>query len=121
MILEKINQDKRGEIWTLMIGDVEHTFLTSYKKSARGGCIHRFSTEYAVVLKGSVEYHIRGKKTRVYKKGESLSIKPNCPHYFVALEDSVTLEWGASPEEKKERYPKWRKVVDSINEQAQSS
>lgn len=116
MKLEKINQDKRGEIWTLMIDDVEHTFLKSYKRSARGGCIHRFSKEYAVVLQGSVEYHVKGRKTRVYKKGESLSIESNCPHYFIAIEDSVTMEWGPSPEEKKERYPQWRKVVDQINE-----
>ena len=121
MKLEKINEDRRGQIWTVMIGDVEHTFLTSNKTFARGGCTHRFSREYAVVLEGSVEYHIRGRKPRIYRKGESLSIEKNCPHYFIALEDSITLEWGASPEEKKEKHPQWRKVVDQINGAAASA
>ena len=115
MKLEKINEDKRGEIWTLMVGDVEHTFLASKKGSARGGCIHRLHKEYAVVLEGAVEYHVRGKKPKVYTKGQSIEIAANLPHYFVALEDSLTMEWGATPEEKKEKYPQWRKIVDQIN------
>jgi hypothetical protein len=115
MILENIHTDKRGEIWTLMIDGVEHTFLKSNMGYARGGCIHRQSTEHAVILKGLVEYHIRGKKTKVYQKGESLSIKPNCPHYFIAIEDSIVVEWGPSPQEKQEKHPQWRKVVDQIN------
>jgi hypothetical protein len=118
MKLSKIHQDERGEIWILLIDGEEHTFLTSKKNFARGGCIHRFSKEHAVVIEGTVEYHVRGRKPKVYKKGESLSIPPNCPHYFVALEDSITLEWGATPEEKKEKYKQWRKVVDKINEEA---
>jgi hypothetical protein len=120
MKLDKIHQDERGEIWTLMIDGIEHTFLKSNKNCARGGCIHRLSREYAVVLQGAVEYHVRGKKPRIYKKGESLSIQPNCPHYFIAIEDSVVMEWGPSPEEKKEKYPQWRKVVDRINETTKS-
>lgn len=115
MELEKIHKDERGEIWTLMIDGVEHTFLKSNKGYARGGCVHRFSEEYVVVLDGSVEYHIRGKKPRICRKGESLSIPPNTPHYFIVLENAIVLEWGASPEEKKEKHPEWRKVVDRIN------
>ncbi|MCW4003665.1 MAG: cupin domain-containing protein [Candidatus Bathyarchaeota archaeon] len=118
MKLEKIHQDDRGEIWVLMIDGREHTFLKSNKNSARGGCIHRLSQEHAVVLEGVVEYHIRGKKKRIYKKGESVLIEPNCPHYFVALEDSIVMEWGPSPDEKKEKHPQWRKVVDKINEKS---
>ena len=116
MKLDKIHQDERGEIWTLMIDGREHTFLKSNKNSARGGCIHRFSEEHAVVLHGAVEYHVRGRKPRIFKNGEILLIKPNCPHYFIALEDAVVLEWGPSPEEKKEKHKQWRKVVDRINE-----
>ena len=92
--LNKIYADFRGEIWTVVIEDKEHTILTFYKGAVRGGCIHRRSDEYAVILKGSIEYHIRGKKTKVYKKGESVLIPVNCPHYLIALEDSVVLEWG---------------------------
>ena len=120
MKLEKIHQDERGEIWTLMIDGVEHTFLKSNKGYARGGCIHRTSEECAIILQGSVEYHIRGRKTRVYNKGQSLLIQPSCPHYFVSLENSVVVEWGPSPEEKKEKFPPWRKVVDNINKSVKS-
>jgi mannose-6-phosphate isomerase-like protein (cupin superfamily) len=121
MKLEKIHQDERGEIWTLMIDGVEHTFLKSNKGYARGGCIHKFSEEHAVILQGSVEYHVQGKKPRIYRKGESLLIQPNCPHYFIALENAIVLEWGPSPEEKKEKHPDWRKVVDRINKTAERS
>jgi len=120
MKLSKIHQDERGEIWVLLIDGKEHTFLITRKKFARGGCIHRVSQEQAVVIKGTVEYHVRGRRPKVYRKGESLSILPNHPHYFVALEDSIVLEWGPSSEEKKEKYKQWRKVVDKINEEAKS-
>jgi len=121
MELAKIHQDERGEIWVLLIEGKEHTFLTVKKNFARGGCIHVFSQEHAVVIEGSVEYHIRGRRPRVYGKGESISIPQNCPHYFVAVEDSILLEWGPSPEEKKEKYKQWRKVVDKINKEAKSN
>lgn len=120
MKLSKIHQDARGEIWILLIEGKEHTFLTTKKNFARGGCVHRFSQEHAVIIKGTVEYHIRGRGPKVYREGENISISPNCPHYFIALEDSIVLEWGPSPEEKKERYKQWRKVVDKINEEAKS-
>jgi len=99
----------------------KRTYFSNCKeKFCKGGCIHRFSQEHAVVIKGTVEYHVRGRKPRVYRKGESLLIPPNFPHYFIALEDSIVLEWGPSPEEKKERYKQWRKVVDKINEETKS-
>lgn len=120
MELVKIHQDERGEIWVLLIEGKEHTFLTLKKNFARGGCIHRFSQEHAVVIKGTVEYHVRGRRPRVYIKGENISIPPNHPHYFIALEDSIVLEWGPIPEEKKEQHKQWRKVVDKINEEAKS-
>jgi mannose-6-phosphate isomerase-like protein (cupin superfamily) len=121
MKLDMIHSDYRGAIWTLMIDGTEHTFLKSNKGYARGGCVHKFSIEHVVILEGSVEYHIQGKKIRVYKKGQSLSIQPNRPHYFVALENSTVVEWGPSPEEKKEKHPEWRKVVDQINASIKSS
>ena len=116
MKLAKIHKDKRGEIWILLKDNKEHTFLITNKGYARGGCIHRKSKEYVVVLEGTVEYHIRGKRIKTYSKGESLSINKNTPHYFISKEDSIVLEWGATPEEKKERHKQWRKTVDKINE-----
>ena len=43
-------------------------------------------------------------------------IPRNTPHYFIALEDSIILEWGATPEEKINKHKEFRKMVDDIND-----
>lgn len=121
MQLTKIHTDERGEIWILLINGKEHTLLLTKPKYARGGCIHRYSDEYCVVLDGAIEYHIRGRKVKKYAKGDSLFIPRNTPHYFIALEPSFVMEWGPAPEEKKEKCKSWRKKVEKINEEVHSS
>lgn len=111
-----IHSDERGQIWILLIKGKEHTFLVTHQGFARGGCVHPLSNEYAVIIKGRVEYHVKGRKPRIYRTGQSLMIPRNHPHYFVALEDSIILEWGAKPQEKDIRNKEWRRKVDEINE-----
>jgi len=36
----------------------------------------------------------------------------------VSLSDSIVMEFGATPEEKKEKHPEFRKIVDEINKDA---
>jgi len=114
-----IHIDKRGQITCFYLGETEFTLLSTKKDYARGGCVHKDNSEFFVVLEGKVEYHIVNEKDKetikVYCKGENGIIPPNIPHWLIAVEDSLTLEWGATPEEKACKDPECRKVVDEIN------
>lgn len=116
----KIHEDLRGEIGlvidTLPEGR-ELTIFTTKKGYARGGCIHRESKETCIVIKGSIKYYIGDNCFLTLSQGDTCYIEPNTPHYFIALTDeTVVMEWGPKPWEKKERHQQMRKVVDYINE-----
>lgn len=119
--IKKIHEDKRGEIWAFYIGGVEYTLLITSEGYARGGCIHNI-VEHGVVLEGKVEYFIKPleKGMRrghwILNKGDRITVPPEHPHYFIALKPSIFLEWGAPSEQKRRKHPKWRKIVDKINE-----
>jgi mannose-6-phosphate isomerase-like protein (cupin superfamily) len=117
--LEKLHEDGRGEIY-LILGDLqEHdeiTIFTTRKNYARGGCIHKLNNEFCTVLEGKIRYFIGEKEPLEMNAGQTVMIKKNTPHYFVSLEDSIVMEWGATPAEKKEKHLATRKLVDEINE-----
>ena len=116
---EKIHEDYRGEIYLVL--DVlkegrELTLFTTKKRYARGGCIHRLNGEYCVVIKGKIKYLIGDKPPLILSEGETCYIEPGTPHFFISLsDDCVVMEWGAMPEEKKERDPDARAIVEHIN------
>lgn len=114
---EKIHEDKRGEIY-LITGAFpegrEITLFITHKGFARGGCIHKDSDEWCCVLEGKIKYFIEKRKTKIFSKGEGTHIPKNTQHYFIALSDSIVIEWGPTPEEKKQKG-KWRVHVDEIN------
>lgn len=115
--LNQIHKDKRGKIY-LLKGDLkEHREITVFstkKGFARGGCIHEFNGEINTVLEGKIRYTIGTKKV-LLKKGQSIKIPKKTPHYFIALADSLVVEWGANPEEKIKKYKPFREIVDKIN------
>ncbi len=118
-----IHMDTRGIIACFYEDNVEYTLLTTKQGYARGGCIHKINKENFVILKGMVEYHIfypSEEVIKIYGKGESGLIPNGIPHYLIALDDSLTLEWGATPEEKDCKDPAMRKIVIAINEYAKS-
>lgn len=113
-----IHKDERGEIFCFYEGGREYTLLTTRKGFARGGCVHPRHCEYFVVLKGMVRYvvvHDGIPYGEVFIEGSNGVIDMNEPHYLLALEDSITLEWGADPDEKAMKHPVWRNVVEEIN------
>jgi mannose-6-phosphate isomerase-like protein (cupin superfamily) len=116
----KIHEDERGAIF-LLTGlfpeDKEVTLFITKKGYARGGCIHRKNMEYFCVLEGIIKYKIENcfdSKPVIYSKGQGDSIGIGKQHYFTSLTDSMVIEWGATPTEKKEKGI-WRKYVDKIN------
>jgi len=120
MRFKKIHEDTRGEIAVvldILPGDRELTIFTTNKGYARGGCVHRHNGEACVVIKGAILYVIGNNEPLNLSCGDTCYIEPNTPHYFIALtNETVVLEWGATEEEKKERDPQFRHIVDTINE-----
>jgi len=120
MNTKSIYIDGRGEIICFYLNKTEYTLLITKKGFARGGCIHNVM-EYGVVLEGAVEYHIKPLEkgmrmgTWILEKGDRIRVPVEHPHYFIALEDAIFLEWGAPPDQKERKDPKLRAVVDEIN------
>ena len=117
--LELLHKDDRGEIY-LLKGDSlkEHEEITLFvtkKGYARGGCVHRHHDEFCVVLEGSIKYFIGEEYPEALAKGMSTLIPQAQPHYFVSNTDSIVAEWGATPEEKKEKDPVFRKYMEEHN------
>ena len=68
-----------------------------------------------VIVKGRIKL-LLGDEEKVLSMGESIKIPANKTHAWVALEDSITAEWGVTEEEKKGRDLELRKIIDQINE-----
>ena len=118
MKLSTIHEDNRGSI-NLLLDDLrcydEVTVFKTNRGYARGGCIHKLNDEFCVVIEGMILYQIGIKEELLYP-GDSIVIPKKTPHYFESLTDSVVLEWGATPAEKKEKHTAFRRKVDKIND-----
>jgi len=130
MKLEKIHEDKRGEIYTITgeMDTPEIKLLITKKGFARGGCVHKLRDEFCVCVEGLVEHYIEGEKdsyvpAQQHKKGFALTnlhkgkpvlIPHGIPHYFYSKTDSVVLEWGAKMDETTKHLPT-REFIDNLN------
>jgi len=113
--MEKVHEDKRGEIYVISMPDGKDIVINTTKKGyARGGCYHAINDEFFMVLKGMVKLWI-GNEYEMYHEGMSASIPHNEPHMMRAQEDSITIEWGSTREEKNTYYPEYRKRVEDFN------
>jgi len=124
MEFTKIHSDERGDIYSLT-GLNQYAEVVLFKTKAgfaRGGCIHNRSSEHICILEGEIDYAFGNDSAdaEIHKVrlnvGENFVIAKNTPHYFYSLTDSIVLEWGATLEEKKEKYMRYRIIVDKINE-----
>jgi mannose-6-phosphate isomerase-like protein (cupin superfamily) len=123
MEIKKVHQDKRGLTYSITDEDLQWhelvLFRTNGKNCARGGCIHEHSKEYLTVLEGEIEYFFGEKGEKIILGvGDSFTIEPNTPHYFVNLsETSLVMEWGPPLEEKQSKHERFREIVNAINSQ----
>jgi len=122
MDFKHIHEDNRGGIKALVGAELlpaeEVTFFTTNAGFARGGCVHRDSSEHICVLKGHIHFVIKGTEETAgipLRIGESYTIPPNTPHYFYSVTDSVVIEWGPKISEKGERDEEFRSIVDAMN------
>ena len=122
MKFKQLHVDNRGKIFLLKgdLGHPEFTIFVTRKGLARGGCIHKKSDEYTCIISGVVVYTV-GMKVKRMTTGDSMIIPRRTPHYFVSITDSVVAEWGATPKEKKEKYAQFRKIVEGINDTANTT
>jgi mannose-6-phosphate isomerase-like protein (cupin superfamily) len=120
MKLVEIHKDKRGYTHTIEdtnLGCPEITLFYTKKGYARGGCVHRYTDEWFSVISGEVNL-VYGDILVRMETGMTVGIPKGIPHYFVSKTDSVILEWGCSPEEKKEKNETFRNIVNQINDSA---
>lgn len=113
--MEKVHEDKRGEIYVISMPDSKDIVINTTKKGyARGGCFHAINDEFFMVIKGTVMLWI-GDEHELYHEGMSAFILRNEPHMMKAHKDSITIEWGSTRDEKNTYYPEYRKKVEDFN------
>ena len=117
MELKTIQSDNRGSV-NLLLGDLsQFQEITVFKTNAgyaRGGCQHNIHDEVCCVVEGDILYMI-GDDQICLGVGDVVRIPKSTPHYFFSETSSIVLEWGADPEEKKNKHPEFRAIVDNIN------
>lgn len=94
MFVELINTDKRGKIYGIVLDKIYWLSYTN-KDYGRGGDIHN-GQQFNIVLKGKFLVKMRFPTEEVKRavlEGQSIVIPDNVPHVFIALEDSIMIEW----------------------------
>lgn len=126
MQLNNIHSDNRGTIDALVGSELvtcpEVTIFRTRKGHARGGCIHPESVEHLCVIEGFIIYVYENADGIQYKNlyaGNSFTISPNIPHYFISITDSIVAEWGPQISEKQGKHEGFRKIVMEINSRVQ--
>jgi mannose-6-phosphate isomerase-like protein (cupin superfamily) len=84
---------------TELLNGKEISIIKLKKGKAIGGCIHK-NDEYYAVISGCVVV-TKGVENTVGMAGDGGTFYAGVPHAFFAEEDSIIMEWGISPEEKK--------------------
>ena len=114
-IFEDIHSDDRREILanTTLLDGKEISIIKLKKGKAVGGCMHE-KEEYFAVIDGCVLIS-NGVVNTVGLPGDAGTFYPNTPHAFYAEEDSVIMEWGISPEEKKKDL-KDKEMLNKVKE-----
>jgi len=113
--MEKVHEDKRGTIYLLKFNGMLYFILITNKGYARGGDLHDFE-QYNFVISGSFEVreqHQSSEKKYIVNEREFVTIPPNVPHVFIALEDSLMIEWHSKelpPFKDKKYHEPYRKL-----------
>ncbi|MFH0711277.1 MAG: hypothetical protein V1944_01745 [Candidatus Aenigmatarchaeota archaeon] len=113
--IEFRHQDRRGKMYYFKFKGKNHLIIFSVKGAPRGGHYHRKDQTH-IILSGSFflrVINVKTKKVEVQKKiksGDVVTIKAYRSHLFVALEDSLMIEYWKG-NYKSIDYPPERKIV----------
>lgn len=119
--IEKVHEDKRGEMYHLVIDGKDYYLSDTKKGFGRGGEIHDIA-QYNVCLKGKFMVRIisnlvpdfPAQETHYLTKGRCKTVDAGDPHVFIAEEDSVLLEWHDGklpPIGEKKYFEQYRKLI----------
>ncbi len=115
MKFEEIHEDARGTIHGLWKDGREYIILFTKKGHIRGGDYHK-TRQYDFVLSGKVEIRYKndissvGEVILTLEEGEMITFAPDSPHMFIAMEDTLMIEWLAGDFEKS-FYEQYRRMV----------
>ena len=114
MEFKNVSEDERRTIYAnnKLLNGKEISVITLHRGKACGGCIHS-KDEYYCILKGLVTV-MKGDKVFVEKVPSSGTFTKGTPHGFYALEESIIIEFGISPDEKK-RNIKNKEMLEKID------
>lgn len=118
IMLEKIQEDNRGEIWRFTIKDRVFWLSRTMSGYGRGGDIH-IGKQYNLILGGAMKVlrmYPGGEKVDVFKQDNFIICESGIPHLFIALEDNtIMLEWHEfplPPYKDKEFYKPYRDIIE---------
>jgi mannose-6-phosphate isomerase-like protein (cupin superfamily) len=114
-VFEDIHSDERRSIEanTSLLSGKEISIIKLNKKKAIGGCLHH-ENEYWAVISGEVIVST-GPENKVAFPGDAGIFPADVPHAFYALQEAIIMEWGISPEDKKDS-PKDPEMLNRVNE-----
>lgn len=112
----EVHTDERRSIFanTDLLDRKEISIIKLKEGQAIGGCIHD-DIEYYAVISGNVMVMNGVENTIAFPGDAGIFYKGN-PHAFYAYKDSILLEWGISPEGKKDnpKDPEMLKRMDDF-------
>ena len=115
MEFKLVNSDERGEIQVAEVDGISYWLSYTRKGFGRGGDIHE-GWQYNAILKGSFTVYLKpldGDEMRTYRAPMVVTMPPEMPHVFIALEDSYMIEWHdheLPPFSKKRYYEPYRRL-----------
>ena len=121
MEFKEVSKDFRRTILAnsdILADKKEMSIIILNKGKAIGGCKHD-KEENMVVISGKILYIGDSLEANCeMTSGQSRTIKAHEPHTFVALEESILMEWGLTAEEKKnqDKDKLHLQIINKINE-----
>lgn len=117
MEFKEVSSDERRTILadTSLLDGKEISIIQLKKGKAVGGCIHK-NDEYYCVISGCVVI-TKDVENTIGMAGDAGTFYTGVAHAFFAEEDSIIMEWGLTPEEKKDdiKDPNLLKLVKELN------
>jgi len=117
IVFKLVHSDERRDIYSNidLLNGKEVSIIKLKAGKAIGGCVHLKDEGFAILKgEGFIEW---GEEKSKYTNDNLMTgnILKWTPHAFYAEEDSIIIEWGITPEEKK-NSPKDEELLNSVKE-----